>query len=225
MQILKEKCSMKKLILWLLGAICLLVVIGLGIAFAFRSFTQQALAPIADTTSTLQTQVARVLSPTPTILPDPVTIINEVRSLARLETIQYSVEKIITAEVGQEIFGPLFGDRLLFVAHGVVIAGIDLNKLEVSDLNLQGGVLMVRLPDAEIFITAVDNEKSYVYDRQTGLFTRGEQDLETLARQAAEEEIYQAALDDGILDQASVNAEAYLLKLFGALGFKDVIFE
>jgi len=108
---------------------------------------------------------------------------------------------------------------------GMLMAGIDLNKLEVSDLNLQGGVLMVRLPDAEIFITAVDNEKSYVYDRQTGLFTRGEQDLETLARQAAEEEIYQAALDDGILDQASVNAEAYLLKLFGALGFKDVIFE
>jgi len=203
----------------------LLVLIGLGMGLAFRSFTQQALAPIADTTSTLQTQVARVLNPTPTILPDPVTIINEVRSLARLETIQYSVEKIITAEVRQEVFGPLFGDRLLFVAHGVVIAGIDLNNLEVSDLNLQEGVLMVRLPDAEIFITAVNNEKSYVYDRQTGLFTKGEQDLEMLVRQAAEEEIYQAALDDGILDQASVNAEAYLLKMFGALGYKDVIFE
>ena len=216
---------MKKLILWLLGAICLLVVIGLGMGLAFRSFTQQALAPIADTTSTLQTQVARVLNPTPTILPDPVTIINEVRSLARLETIQYSIEKIITAEVRQEIFGPLFGDRLLFVAHGVVIAGIDLNKLEASDLNLQGDVLMVRLPDSEIFIASVNNEKSYVYDRQTGLFTKGEQDLEMLARQAAEEEIYQAALNDGILDQASVNAEAYLLKMFGALGFKDVIFE
>lgn len=216
---------MKKLVLWLLGAICLLVLIGLGMGLAFRSFTQQALAPIADTTSTLQTQVARVLNPTPTILPDPVTIINEVRSLARLETIQYSVEKIITAEVRQEVFGPLFGDRLLFVAHGVVIAGIDLNNLEVSDLNLQEGVLMVRLPDAEIFITAVNNEKSYVYDRQTGLFTKGEQDLEMLARQAAEEEIYQAALNDGILNQASVNAEAYLLKMFGALGYKDVIFE
>ena len=216
---------MKKFILWLLGAICLLVVIGLGMALAFRSFTQQALAPITDTTSTLQTQVARVLNPTPTILPDPVTIINEVRSLARLETIQYSVEKIITAEVGQEIFGPLFGDRLLFVAHGTVIAGVDLNKLETSDLNLHEGVLTVRLPDAEIFITAVDNEKSYVYDRQTGLFTKGEQDLETLARRAAEEEIHQAALDDGILDQASVNAEAYLLKLFGTLGFENVIFE
>lgn len=216
---------MKKTILLLLAAIGLLVVLGAGMALAFQSFAQQALAPITDTTNALRTQVARVLNPTPTILPDPVTIINDVRSLARLETIQYSVEKIITAETGQEVFGPLFGDRLLFVAHGVVMAGVDLNKLEASDLDLRGDVLTVRLPEAEIFIAMLDNEKSYVYNRQTGLLTKGEQDLETLARQAAEEEIYNAALEDGILDQAAVNAEVYLLKLFNTLGFENVIFE
>jgi len=216
---------MKKPILLLWIAIGLLVVLGAGMALSFYSFTQQTLAPFADTTNILRTQVAKVLYPTPTILPDPVTIINEVRSLARLETIQYSVEKIITAETKQEAFGPLFGDRLLFVAHGVVIAGIDMNQLETSDLNLQGGVLTVRLPDAEVFIATLNNEKSYVYDRQTGFFTKGEQNLETLARQAAEEEIYQAALEDGILDQAAVNAEAYLSKLFSTLGFENVIFE
>lgn len=84
---------------------------------------------------------------------------------------------------------------------------------------------MVRLPVAEIFIATLDNEKSYVYDHQTGLLTKGEQDLETLARQAAEKEIYNAALEDGILDQAAVNAEAYLSKLFSTLGFENVIFE
>ena len=110
---------MEKPILLLWVVIGLLVVLGVGMVLSFYSFTQQTLAPITDTTNTLRTQVAKVLHPTPTILPDPVTIINEVRSLARLETIQYSVEKIITAETGQEVFGPLFGDRLLFVAHGV----------------------------------------------------------------------------------------------------------
>ena len=216
---------MEKPILLLWVAIGLLVVLGAGMALSFYSFTQQTLAPITDTTNTLRTQIAKVLHPTPTILPDPVTIINDVRSLARLETIQYSVEKIITAETGQDVFGPLFGDRLLFVAHGVVIAGIDLNQLEASDLKLRSGVLIVRLPEAEIFIATLDNEKSYVYDHQTGLFTKGEQDMETLARQAAEKEIYNAALEDGILDQAAVNAEAYLSKLFSTLGFENVIFE
>lgn len=216
---------MKKPVLLLWVAIGLLVALGIGLVLSFYSFTQRAMAPIADTTNTLRTQVAKVLHPTPTLLPDPVTIINDVRSLARLETIQYSVEKIITAETGQEVFGPLFGDRLLFVAHGVVIAGIDLNQLDADNLHLKGEVLIVNLPEAEIFIATLDNEKSYVYDRETGLFRKGEQDLETLARQAAEEEIYQAALEDGILDQAVINAEAYLSRFFSSLGFENVLFE
>lgn len=216
---------MKKSVVLLWVAIGLLVALGIGLAFSFYSFTQQAIAPITNTTNTLRTQVAKVLHPTPTILPDPVTIIHDVRSLARLETIQYSVEKIITAETGQEVFGPLFGDRLLFVAHGIVIAGIDMGLLEASNLDLKGGVLTVDLPDAEIFIATLDNEKSYVYDRDTGLFRKGEQNLETLARQAAEEEIFQAALEDGILDQAAINGEAYLLKFFNSLGFDTVLFE
>lgn len=216
---------MKKTIFnWFL-LICLLLTLVLGLGFAFRTFTKQALAPITDTTQSIKTQVALVLHPTPTILPDPITIINEVRSLARLETIQYSVEKVITAETGQEVFAELFGDRLLFVAHGVVIAGIDLNKMEASDLDLRNGILTVKLPAPEIFIATLDNDKSYVYDRQTGLFTKGEQDLETLARQIAEDAIYEAALEDGILEQAGENGKLYLEKLFDTLGFDDVLFE
>lgn len=185
---------------------------------------QSALQPLSDMTQNISTQVAQVLNPTPTILPDPVTIIHSVRSLARLETIQYSVEKVITAESGQGPFGFLFGDRLLLVAHGIVIAGIDLEKLSPQDLQLQGGVLSVRLPPAEIFIATLDNEKTYVYDRETGLLNKGNVQLETDARRAAEDEIRKAAIEDGILSQAEKNAEAYLLRLFLQLGYKDVVF-
>jgi hypothetical protein len=148
-----------------------------------------------------------------------------VRSLARLETIQYSVEKIITAESGQGPFGFLFGDKLIFVAHGTVIAGVDLEKLSPDDLRTENGVLYVSLPDAEVLSYSLDNEKSYIYNRDTGLFTRGNQNLETEARQAAEQEILNAALEDGILDQAKANAESYMLRLLLNLGFPEVIFE
>ena len=172
----------------------------------------------------LQTQVAELLNPTPTIIPDPVTYINEVRALARLETIQYSIEKVITAEIGQGTFDFLFGDRVLFVAHGIVIAGIDMEKLGPEQLRLDNGVLYVTLPPAEIFIATLDNQKSYVYDRETGFLTQGVQDLETLARQTAEDEIRRAALEDGILQQAQTNAENYLFRFFQALGYNNVIF-
>ena len=56
------------------------------------------------------------------------------------------------------------------------------------------------------------------------LFSQGEDDLETKARQAAEDEILTAALEDGILEQAQINAENYLISLFRSLGYPDVKF-
>jgi hypothetical protein len=70
----------------------------------------------------------------------------------------------------------------------------------------------------------LDNEKSYVYDRQTGVLTKPDPNLETLVRQRAEEEILKAALEDGILEHAKDNAQAYLIKFFAALGFPNTIF-
>lgn len=192
-----------------------------------RDSAQAASQPfetLGEQNRAMQTQVANLLNPTPTIIPDPVTYINDIRALARLETIQYSVEKVITAEMGTGTFDTLFGDRILFVGHGTVIAGIDMDKLQPENMRYENGVLTVKLPPAEIFIATLDNEKSYVYDRQTGLLTKPDPNLETLVRQRAEQEILKAALEDGILDQAQVNAEAYLLKFFTALGFPNTIF-
>jgi hypothetical protein len=215
---------------WILvfGVLLILSLLALGAVYALREITrainqsaQQAVAPVNN----LGTQVANFLHPSPTVLPDPVTVIREVRSLARLETIQYTVEKVITAETNQGTFGFLFGDRLIFVAHGVVVAGVDLSKMEPEDMRVEDGVLYVRLPEPEVFIATLDNDKSYVYNRDTGLLTAGDVNLETTARQAAEAEIRNAAIEDGILEQARLNSENYLYRLFIALGYPDVIFE
>ncbi len=212
----------------------ILVVLVAGVYFIVQTVrdmtaqvAQQASEPfqqVSQANQAMQTQVSQLMNPTPTIIPDPVTYIYDIRALARLETIQYSVEKVITAEQNQGTFDFLFGDRMLFVAHGTVIAGIDMDKLQPGDMALVNGVLNVRLPSAEVFVATIDNQKSYVYTRETGILTKQTVDLETLARQSAENEIRNAALEDGILQQAQVNAEAYLVKFFNALGYKTVIF-
>lgn len=216
-------------------SVLILVVLAAGVYFIVQTVRETTSAAadavsapfkqVNEANQALQTQVAQIMNPTPTIIVDPVTYINEVRALARLETIQYSVEKVISAEVGQGTFGFLYGDKILFVAHGTVIAGIDMEKLQPGDMRLDGNVLYVKLPPTEIFIATLDNDKSYVYDRQIGALTKGSEQLETLARQSAEDEIRKAALEDGILTQGQTNAEAYLLKFFTALGYKSVIFE
>ena len=82
----------------------------------------------------------------------------------------------------------------------------------------------VRLPPAEILVATLDNNKSYVYDRQTGILTKGDPNLETSARQVAEADIRQSALDDGILAQADANAQTSLGWFFESLGYKQVKF-
>jgi len=205
----------------ILVLILLTLVVG-GITFvgAIRRLTQ----PLEEAEQALQEQLQEIINPTPTIIPDPMTIIREVRSLSRLETASYTIEKIITAESGQGTFDFLFGDRLILVAHGQVIAGVDLGEMEEGDIIVTDeGMVIVTLPPAEVLVVALDSQKSYVFDRDTGLIGMNPA-LETEARQAAEEEILNAALEDGILEMAQRNAETYVRHLILTLGLREVIF-
>ena len=200
----------------------LLVLAGGGLLFfgALRQLTQ----PLEAAEQALQERFEGIVNPTPTIIPDPVTIILQVRNLSRLETASYTIEKVITAETGQGPFSFLFGDRLILVARGQVIAGVDLGKMEEGDILItEDGTVVVTLPPAEILVATLDNQKSYVVDRDTGLVGTNPA-LETEARQAAEKEVLNAALEDGILDTAQRNAEMYVRQLIMALGFDEVIF-
>lgn len=227
---------MKNNFLNTLMSILILGVLAAGVYFIVKTVRESAAAAANAATApfqqvnqanqALQTQVAQMIHPTPTIIVDPVTYINEVRNLARLETLQYSVEQVVTCEINQD--GPLsvfLGDKVLFVGHGIVIAGIDMEKIQPGDMRLGGDTLYVRLPPAELFITTLDNDKSYVYDRETGPFAGTDVNLETSCRQAAEDKIRQSVLEDGILAQAQTNAENYLYKFFSTLGYKSIQFE
>jgi len=211
---------------WVLaiGILVIFAASAITIVFVVRDTIQRTVSPVQAATGNIGTRVAQVLNPSPTVVPDPVTIIHGIRGLSRLETIQYTVEKVITAETGQGTFGFLFGDRLIFVAHGIVLAGVDMEKIQPEDLYVKNQVLYVRLPAPEIFLTTLDNDKSYVYHRDTGVLTHGSPDLETNARQAAEDEIEKAALEDGILKMAGQNAESYLDRFLRSLGYPEVIF-
>jgi hypothetical protein len=206
--------------LLIFGLLLIAALTGWGIYATVRDATRGP----TDVSRGVATQVQELFHPTPTVYPDAVTVILQVRSLARLETAQYTVEKVITAETGQGALAPLFGDRLLFVAHGEVIAGVDLSRLQASDVIITpDGKVTIILPAADVFVASLDNEKSYVYDRQTGLLTKGEPTLETLARQVAEDEIKKAALEGGILNLAQTNAGAFLERFLRSLRFTEVI--
>lgn len=155
---------------------------------------------------------------------DRAAVIKEIRSLQRLETASFTIEKIIDGgTTGNNIFQQfLFGDKILLIAHGSVIAGFDLSQISEKDIEVKDQTLRIVLPKPQILVATLDNTQTKVYDRQKGLLNPGEKDLETNARKAAEDSIRQAACDGGILTQASDNARKQLTSLFTALGFTQI---
>jgi hypothetical protein len=210
----------KQATLFVIGFLVIAALVGWGIVTA----VQNAVRGPAAAGESVATKVQQLLHPTPTIYPDPVSVLLQVRSLARLETAQYTIEKVITAETGQGVLAPLFGDKLIFVAHGEVIAGVDLSQVTEGNVAVSPeGQVTLTLPPAFIFISTLDNDKSYVYDRSTGLFTKGDFNLETMARQVAQDEIEKVAIEDGILNLAQTNAETFIERFLRSLKFNSVI--
>lgn len=151
-------------------------------------------------------------------------IVVQMQSLARLETMNFTIEKVIEAEKGGNAFQDLlFGDRILLIANGNVIAGVDLSTLDPEDVTVNdANAVRVTLPASEIFVATLNNEETRVYDRERGLLSRGDAQIETTARQAAEASILEAACEQGILKRAAAEAQTQVTALLGALQFSSV---
>jgi len=148
--------------------------------------------------------------------PTPDAVLKSVQSLARLETTTYTVEKIIdvgTVESQGIIQDLLFGDKLLLIATGEVVAGIDLGKMTSTDVSTQGGKIVVRLPAPEVFSVRLNEPQTRVFDRRTGLLSKPDKDLESEARNRAIEQIQSSACSGGILQKANENAVTQITRL------------
>jgi len=160
---------------------------------------------------------------TTTIDTSSVAVVEKVRKLSRLETVVYSIDKVVEGQ-RENVLLPNFlaGDKLLLISHGEVIAGIDLGQLKPGDVVVSGDAVRVHLPATEVLTTRLDNQRTRVYSRTTGLLVAADPNLESAVRQAAEEQIKQAAIADGILDKAHTNAQAAVTTLLYGLGFHTV---
>ena len=158
-----------------------------------------------------------------TINVDQPTVVRQIQKLQRLETVSYTMDKIISGERDNPYLPKfLVGDRLLLVVHGEVVAGINLAGLQAGDVLVQGQKVSIHLPPAEVFSTRIDNARTKVYSRDTGLFSSPDPNLESEVREEAERQLQQAALQDGILKTAADNARSTISGMLQGFGFREV---
>jgi hypothetical protein len=154
---------------------------------------------------------------------DQPTVVHQIQQLQRLETVSYTMDKIISGEHANAYLPKfLAGDRLLLVVHGEVVAGINLAALVPGDVLIQAQKVSIHLPAAEVFNTRIDNARTRVYSRDTGLFSSPDPNLESEVREEAERQLQQAALQDGILKIAADNARSTISGMLKGFGFREV---
>jgi hypothetical protein len=157
---------------------------------------------------------------------DPVTLVSEVRLLARLETATVTVQKMVKGSRGEGVMLGMLEDSMLLVAHGSVIAGVDLERFGPEDITLgPDGIVFVDLPPAEIFSVDLDEGRTHVAHRHQGWFASADRDLETGARREAERAMREQAISLGLLDDADRQAEAVVEQLLLGVGVTAVRFE
>lgn len=155
--------------------------------------------------------------------PVVVTAIRDLAALTTVESVQYT---IVEKGTDQGWLAWARGDNLRLFAVARIGAGVDLSEVSVRDISVdEGGVVEITVPAAEIQYVAPDNEATQILDREVGLLTRGDPQLESEARRVADEVLAESALESGILEQAEENAREILTNFLLSLGYRDVIVE
>jgi hypothetical protein len=96
--------------------------------------------------------------------------------------------------------------------------------LKPGDVIVSGKTIAIRLPPPEITDAYLDDRKSRVIDHTTGLLRTFDKDLEQSAREEAVLDIRSAAVQNGIMDDATQRAELELALFLHEAGYQQVEF-
>jgi len=147
------------------------------------------------------------------------TIITRVQPLKQLVTVRYSIERVVGL---REPKVPLGEESILLMVEGEALAGVDLETMRARDIAHSGNrKFLITLPSARLFDVFLNEKETKVWDRQVTWWTPWvppDPDLEHKARLQGLDDVRNAALKMGILDEAQKNAQTAIRDLLAGFG-------
>src|SRR5215468_225338 len=171
-----------------------------------------------------------LFAPKPARPPDPPSLVQQVREVARLETLDVSVYKKVSFEPEPAPAGSFWADVLNWARYSLrpprgkaivfadVHLGFQFSKIDASSLRVAGSRVEIRLPPLQAQVELKPAETEII---GSNLDSQQTAQLLELARAAFERE---ALADSNLRKRARDSAERSLRALFLSLGFYDVVF-
>ena len=208
--------SKTSIVLGILATAFVAVVLGAG------GFLYAGLSRVVDAIPTVD-DFAAAVAPEPFLEISPA-VVTSVQEMAQLTTGEMTEFTMVEKGTDQGWLQWARGDTVRLMAVADIGAGVDLAKVSTSDFSVseQGGVELM-VPKAEIHYIAVDHEATQILERDKGLFTKGDPQLESEAREIAETVLVDSALQSGILAEAETSTRIALTNLLKGLGYTEVV--
>ncbi|WAA09617.1 DUF4230 domain-containing protein [Fervidibacillus albus] len=156
----------------------------------------------------------------------------QIQQLSSLTTAKGYMKAVVEQE-DNELFGkkidmniPGTKRKTLLIIPGEVTAGVDLSKVQESDIQVdeEKKTITLNLPKAEIIQQpSLDFSEAQVYSSE-GLF-RGKADLEEgyAMAELAREQVLQEAIEQGLLESAEQQAKTVIETFFHRLGYDTTV--
>jgi hypothetical protein len=166
----------------------------------------------------------------PVVIEETPILISEIKELAEMITVTSFDEVVVDSikaspfDVVHNITGislPTISpsaDRLVIIARGKVMAGIDLSNLMPDDIYVEKDSIRMTLPPARVF-DVITNPSDFSTFSETGDWpSAAAMALKTQAR----DKILRRALNQGILNRANARAAAVMESFLRSLGYTRI---
>lgn len=157
---------------------------------------------------------------------DAAAVVHEVQALNQLVTVRYVLQQVVGFT---EEHHPVGAESILLMVNGRVSAGVDLASVTQYNVPSIGShSVVLSLPKASITDLYIDEKNTKVWSRSITWWTpwiSANPDLEHEVRLKALDQIRKAALDMGILNDATRNAQETIRRLLRQFGVTAVTFQ
>jgi hypothetical protein len=155
------------------------------------------------------------------------TMLKSIEAIGKVELVKYNFKEITELAEKNEKYLWIFDvpdSRAVLISHGEATGCIDLTKIKLEDIQFNNDAVTIKLPLPELCYYKLDLNSTKIYSLQKARYFSDEKELIEKAYKSAEEQIKNAALNSGILDQTKNNAEVLLKPILEKIAGKKVYF-
>jgi Protein of unknown function (DUF4230) len=153
-------------------------------------------------------------------------VVRQVRDVSELTTATFEMDAVVpVSEKGLFILA----SKLLYIAHGNIRVGVNLNEFQAGNVEVEGNKITVTLPPLKILDSKLDLEHSSVYSYDRGFLGWGPDvvKLQAQAQREAIRKVEKAACQDWLIKEASDRVEKtvdhLLSQVFKDKGYKIIV--